>query len=168
FEFSRDRARLPFSRSFQHEGIWTITGGEVYRAISAPVGHSRRGPYALAFSPDGRWIAAACGDSGARIWSTDAPSVEATVMIGPVRSVGFHPETGALYTLGDSGLLEWPIATRAETETNVTEVATTPAGERFVLGPPRARGIQGRQASFSPRGERIVVTSDRRFATIHE
>ncbi len=89
-------------------GSWRVQNAGVYRRLAVDF-LGGKGPFDIAFSPDGRWIAAAAELGGAAIWSVEDPSIRASIQPGRVRSIEFHPTRPELWTAGDRGLLRWKI-----------------------------------------------------------
>ena len=124
------------------ESIWQLHYGEEFTRLSVPV-LAKKGPFDIDLSPDGYWLAAAAGRSGARVWCTESPDVVAQVEVGNVDSAHFEPDGSAIWLGGDS-LVRLPLA------------ESTDQG-CWQLGPPEDTGIAGRRVAFDARGE-ILVT----------
>jgi serine/threonine protein kinase/WD40 repeat protein len=132
--FSRDDQRLAVRRPGDEYRLYEVAGSTVYHALH---GHRRggRGPWAVSFSPDGRWLSSGSGD-GVRLWDLaqtaqvgHLPTGAHTVPNkgGPAEaSQGlFLPSGQALLVGGVDGLHTWPLGRSAN-------------GTTLRLGPPRS------------------------------
>ena len=105
----------------------------------------------LAFSPDGRWLAAGSAGKGATIWDLDASDIAGSRLVGPVtayqlRGVGISPDSKTLALAGTDGRLhlwDWMSGNRPRTiHTGASELALTwISGSKLAVG-----GAKGRVA----------------------
>jgi RNA polymerase sigma factor (sigma-70 family) len=94
----------------------------------------------LAFSPDGRFLAAAASSGGARLWEVATGKEDRTGHAGPVIDVAFTAGGRALHSLGaDHTVRKW----RADTGAQTDRFCLPPGAADAVLSP------DGRQAAFS-------------------
>jgi WD40 repeat protein len=125
--------------------VWEAdTGREVVR-----VAHEQGGVLAVAFSPDGKWLATGGSDQTARVWEIDTGR-EVTRLIHeyPVDAVAFSPD-GRWLATKTSDRIFW-----------VWEVAT---GRKMVRIVHEGRGVM-QSVAFSPDGQ-WLVSGSRGFAT---
>ena len=113
---------------------WHLPEGAMARLGKGKIGDSER---AIAFSPDGQYLAVA---SGIGIWLYDVATYRELALIpGHITFVAFSPD-GTLLVLGrDGGSVElWDVSTRTNIATlgnwNVTSVAFSPDGTLLALG----------------------------------
>lgn len=133
-------------------GFWNLESGKFERGFR---GHTDS-VKAMAFSPDGKWIASAGSDKTARIWNVEKGEVyktfeTATTIIGkdypkpfewkmPVVSVAFSPDGKTLAMATGRAIHLWNIESGANFKTlnghelTVTSVAFLPDGKRIVSG----------------------------------
>jgi WD40 repeat protein len=129
--FSPDDRRLPFS-AHAKLGVWEVVHGRPCRTLHpGMIGNrtensdAKRQVSGADFSPDGRLLAAACGD-GVRLYDSDSGQELAFLPIGPCDTALFHPDGKSLISYGRTGLYRWPISSGA------------PAGpDMRRVGPPR-------------------------------
>jgi len=156
--------------------------------------HSRRalpsaaaGVRALAFSPDGRWLAAGGGDSTARVWQVNKPDLPPRTHAhqGVVTSVAFSPDSALLLSAaldGTAALWRTADGTQAGPSRRSSEglfvAAFAPDGRQFLLagaggdarlwkvGEPRVAGAPMNHSSwvnwaaFSPSGRYLATGSE--------
>lgn len=142
--FGRGDDRLHFRMgegAYGRGGWWRVHRSEVYQRLSAPM--TAKGPWEVAFSTDGRWLAAGCAKDGARVWSLDDPSVTAIVDSGDTQAVRFDARDGSLLTISLDGLLRWPLE------------RVSPGD--WVLGDPEEIGPPGTKMAMDQVGDRRVV-----------
>jgi serine/threonine protein kinase/WD40 repeat protein len=106
--FSRDGRRLTTG---YWQGVTTewepADPGDCLRYLPHGQGPSR-GPWAIAFTPDGRLLASASQD-GVLLWDTAAARQVGHVPSGWGYNLAFHPKGDRLFTTGPGGLMQWPI-----------------------------------------------------------
>src|SRR5262249_44714935 len=129
--FSPDDRRLPFS-AHAKLGVWEVVHGRPCRVLHPGMIGNRtensdanRQVLGVDFSPDGRLLAAACGD-GVRLYDADSGPELAFLPIGPCDTVLIHPDGKSLITYGRTGLYHWSISSSAPPVPDVRRV-----------GPPR-------------------------------
>src|SRR5687768_3469066 len=96
--FSPDGRRVGFGRWDGTLPLWDVRTGEELRTLRS-AGVDPYGVYGLAFSPDGRWIAATANDLGAvTVWDAATYQVRHTLPAPPggglhaVARVAFSPD----------------------------------------------------------------------------
>jgi WD40 repeat protein len=151
--FRRRDGALGYRIADHKVGVWRIAGGEEYRALHAPVVEDK-GPHECDVSSDGRWVAAACGAGGARVWSAERPRVSCAIRADFVVDVRFLADTSALLTSGSAGILRWPIR------------RDILPGE-WILGPPRPLGIRGERFSVDDRARLVAVGQGHHAVVYH-
>ena len=89
-------------------GVWDVASGEQIRSLQV---HTQT-VNAVAYSPDGRWLASAAGD-GAALWNALDGTLVYTITAhaGPVAAVAFTPDSQTLATAGyDGQVIAWDVA----------------------------------------------------------
>ncbi len=122
----------------------------------------------LAFSPDGRWLAAASLEHAVRLWDL-ASGKEARRLEGhadQVNWVAFSPDSTRLVSAAGKteftgNDVSFKIANSDDNGARVWDVAS---GQTLAIL--RAHGTRVRYAEFSPDGRRVVTTSDDRTARV--
>ena len=145
--------------------VQRIVGGGIFRFLGEPLpegnADQRKGPWAISFSPDGRYCAMGSFD-GARIWTTEPWQEVAYLPIKRVFSVNWLGETNRLTTSGDDGIRTWALVNSANgllprlastTSTNaaIQRLAGIPGGERYAV-------LNGEVRAFGDAGSRLVAT----------
>ena len=179
--FSADGTRLA-SGSDGAIKIWDATTGQEVRSIEGPFGAIT----GLAFSPDGKWLAAGSQDSAGRVWDATTGQEIFTLKghTSPVWSVSFSPDGKRLATGSkDSTVKVWDLTTGKEIGTfkghrgDVWSVVYSPDGTRLASGsadktvkvwdataPEEGRTIKAHSGfigaiAFSPDGQRLASAS---------
>jgi WD40 repeat protein/Flp pilus assembly protein TadD len=117
--FSADGRRLA-SIDLQEVKVWDLASGQLLHTLPAPERHREPGLYAdksppVAFSPDGRWLAAA-GDY-VRVWDALTGQEVQTLRghLGWVGSLAFSPDSRRLASGGVDGSVKlWDVPTGYE------------------------------------------------------
>jgi serine/threonine protein kinase/WD40 repeat protein/tetratricopeptide (TPR) repeat protein len=171
--FSPDDRWLPF----QHDdkiGVWEVPHGRECRTLHpGMVGNRTDEPgdgtavYGADISPDGRVLAAACGD-GVRLYDTASGRELAHLPVGACGTVLFEPNGQSLITYCRAGLYRWPI--RFDDQAPLS-VSPQPRGEIqkgvWRVGPPQllGRGMSARifgycKAAWMPSCKGLVVADN--------
>jgi serine/threonine protein kinase/WD40 repeat protein/tetratricopeptide (TPR) repeat protein len=138
--FSPDDRWLPFMHN-DKIGVWEVAHGRECRTLHpGMIGNRIDKPEAgtavhgADISPDGRLLAAACGD-GVRLYDTATGSELAHLPVGECGTVLFEPKGQSLITYCRTGLYRWPI-----------RFDDHGGSERLRVGPPRllGRGMSAR------------------------
>ena len=153
------RHPLPSDREQVLPGWWAVgagavayAAGDIFRVVDLDSGRSRdlagsRAPGPVAFSADGRLVAAPAGRPGGAdgvgVWEAATGRAVAVLPTGPVRALALTPGTRAVVVATESGLSVWDVATgrervrwappaRPEEGWAVSELAAAPDGRRVV------------------------------------
>ena len=148
-DFSGDDRRLVLFDRWGGVTSHRVVQSGVHRVFWAPTG-AGKGPHRVVFSPDGRWIGAACHSGGARLWSAAEPHVS-VVLPRYAASVHFHPDGNSVWTGGDgSGVRRWPMREEDGVVTIGPSELTGVSATRFHLS------SSGRWIACALRGEVAV------------
>ncbi|WP_164016827.1 WD40 repeat domain-containing protein [Pyxidicoccus trucidator] len=160
--------------------VWDVDSGKQLKQLKG----QRSRVHELAFSPDGRRLAACSGhhlDSNfaAQVWEVASGEELANLQLDWIKSLTFSPDGQRLFTSGGPGQL-WELATGKPLltipETEYGAVDFSPDGQRLVTGgndhvarlwdAVAARELQTfklgntvRAVAFSPDGQRVATTS---------
>jgi WD40 repeat protein len=105
--FCRDGRRL-VTKSFEEITEWELADpGSCLQFLPHGQGPSR-GPWGIAFAPDGRLLASASQD-GVLLWDADAARLIGPVPSGDGYALAFSPNGRQLFTSGPGGWMRWPI-----------------------------------------------------------
>jgi len=135
--FSADGKRLAWA-SAQRVRIWNVTDWREERSIATGVNVRP-----VAWSPDGKTIAAGCGDGSIQLRNADDGSLTTTLTEHGkgVFALAFHPDGRRLLSGGSDGAVRlWDLTTAAQTYSIkvpdhwVHPVAFIGKGDRFVVG----------------------------------
>ena len=66
---------------------------------------------AVAWSPDGRWVASGAEDQTVRIWDPELRLLRSLETPAPVRSIAWHPDARTLAVVVDAQVLIWDVTT---------------------------------------------------------
>jgi WD40 repeat protein len=141
FAFSPDGQRLATaSPAFENAAVWDVATGRRLFSLTGPTNTV----HDVAFSGDGRWIAAACGDGTARVW--DGGDGRAVAILQPhareVTKVVFSRDPRWLLTAcADNRLRLWDVE------------------NKICVALLRGHRDQIRSVEFSPDGEEVVSAS---------
>jgi WD40 repeat protein len=103
--------------------------------------------YALAYSPDGRWIAGGVADGRIRLWDAATHKLRATLededQVEPVTTLAFTADSGLLASAGATGTAVW--------------LWQVPAGEPALLIPDAIDGCTVEAVAFHPQGKLLAA-----------
>ena len=116
------------------------TGDEVFT-----LGNHRYSVNSVSWSPDGRWIATASGDSGVRVWNADSGTLEAEL-------VG---HTGVVVTVDWAGDSKRLVSGGSDGTAKLWEISGAVARELLTLSAQQTRS--GTFAAFSPNGRQVMM-----------
>jgi WD40 repeat protein/class 3 adenylate cyclase len=159
-----DAPTEPFATSFSPDGRRLAIGGidspiaavidvRSGRQLLALEGHEF-GMNDIDYSPNGRWIATASGDSTGRIWDADTGRSLFTLFgpSGPMTHADWSPDSTRLVTGGSSGATVWAIGEDGAEEvlavssqanrTGAWGVAYSPDGGRIMTGSTDISAVQ--------------------------
>ncbi|HEY1375223.1 MAG TPA: protein kinase [Gemmataceae bacterium] len=134
---------------------------------SLPTGVPNATVDAVAYSPDGRYIAGAMRWHGkAVLWDAATGATVGTISVTPggLPSIAFHPKGGQLALGGDGGVTVvtvpagapvWRVAARPNERDQVAAVAYTPDGDRLVV----RRSFGGAEVLSAADGRNLVTCS---------
>ncbi len=124
--------------------VWDLATTDVVKTLSEPTSPAdHRGFAAVAFSPDGRWLAAGCDDGTIPIWDMAAGRLTRTLRghTAAVRDIAFAPDAPRLASASNDQTVKlWDVTTGGEIvslpgHSSATEsVAFTSDGRRLASG----------------------------------
>jgi len=157
--FSRDDRKLIFTMPGQALGWWPLaTGVPAYRALSLPA-HFPFLDHDVAFSPDGRWLAAVVDHNGGlRIWDVSRHQLVAHRSMKGLRQIFFLPDGRNIVTTGTDGGRIWPLRTATHAGSATCEIGEPrlielPSGTRPDVHSSLSR--DGRKLLLDDLGERV-------------
>ena len=137
--------------------VWDVAGGKELRALTRP----QFGALCLAFSPDGRTLAAGTEQGTVHLWDARSGKEEFVLRLPPSRINGlaFSPDGRTLATAGsaDGKVRLWEVLTGRPRRQfvghhpNVTSVAFTPDGRHVVSGSEDGTALVWDLAGLGPR-----------------
>jgi serine/threonine protein kinase/WD40 repeat protein len=149
--FSRDGRRLSGTQRDGKVGFWEVGDGREYRPLARQAGHGKAHALQAAASPDGRLVAAAMMD-GVGFWDLASGSELAFFsMPGGNGNRLVFEASGALLTLGRTGVSRWPVN------------ADPSAPERLTVGPSERLPLPVGHALGQSLDGRVIVTCARRI-----
>jgi WD40 repeat protein/DNA-binding SARP family transcriptional activator len=143
--FSPDGTRIAAGMGFTDAGlsgqvlVWEAPTGRLISTLGSSKPNDDHAFVDLAFSPDGRLLAAANFDGTARVWDLASGKQRLTLPIGGlVVAVAFSPDGRLLATAGSDGTVRvWDVSTGEETQSfeghvgTILSVAFSPDGKRL-------------------------------------
>lgn len=106
-DFSPDDARVGSISRGPQAGVLEINPSPILLRLNCSPS-LRRGAWSLDVSPDGAYVASACGD-GVRVWQAQTNHAPFFLPLEGCRSVLFSPDASSLLTCGPGGIHRWPI-----------------------------------------------------------
>jgi len=150
--FSPDGSLLAVAGFHQSFKLWDLASGQVIRTFDEPVG--ALGFFGIAFSPDGKQIAASGANNGiVTLWDVESGQITRTLAHGDrsdVHDLAFSPD-GSLLAGGGTG-----------SAVRIWDVASGEALHRLWLN----NGIYG--LAFSPDGKILALASCNRAALVYD
>jgi eukaryotic-like serine/threonine-protein kinase len=174
--------------------IWDLATDDGVTALDESTGAAdQRGFASIAFSPNGRWLAAGCGDGTIPIWDTTEKRLARTLRghTAALRDVTFHPDGRWLASASDDQTVKlWDVTTGLEIVTLpghtsvVDSVAFSGDGRRLASGASdytvklwdvsTAQEVfslhvpwTGVRVAFAPDGRRLAVSGASKEAADH-
>jgi WD40 repeat protein len=116
-------------------------------------GGTLKNAWTLAFSPDGRWLAAAHShDGGVRLYETDTRRLLASLPESNGRMVLFEPDGKSLLTGGPEGISRWPLIRASDGGTNTVS---------FGIRQPISKLQNVLYGALTPNGRWLACTCER-------
>lgn len=125
------------------QSVYLIDRASGKLASQDPLTLDRSGAADLAFSPDGRWLAAGQRDGQVTLWNlqTDPPASRSfQAVAGTINNLVFNPAGDRLLVVGKNSVTSWPVAGGDSADAtllagvNTTSVAVSPDGKTTAVG----------------------------------